>query len=390
MRRDFDILNIARKRFDDDIILQKLFTHLLRIGFMLVGLGDRDDHRNASGLHMVYCFDRLGLWPVIGSDNDHDDVGHVRAALTHFGERFMARRIEEGDRRFVLHRHLIGANMLRDPARFFGYDRSAAQHVEQRRFAVIDMAHDRDDWRAGFERFGRVDITGIDFNVRIRHAIDVVAEFGDEQFGRILIDHVAAGGGHAHLEQHLDQIAGAFGHTVGKLADRNRFRNRNIAELLGGGAALRMAALFLFTRTLERGERTRTRPFAVIKCARDGQLARLATIIDTATTRWTRGLWTTRCGGRANGGTTERAVGFAFFNSGNGRCSTCGSGSRFGIKCCAFGLNHGDCCGGFLSLAIIVHAALFIVGGIVFLAVFAAARFFKRIHARFFGFAQQL
>ena len=59
----------------------------------------------------------------------------------------MARRIEECDLA-VLHLHLIGADVLRDSAGFLFGNASLADCVKQRRLAVIDVTHDRDDRRS--------------------------------------------------------------------------------------------------------------------------------------------------------------------------------------------------------------------------------------------------
>ena len=48
--------------------------------------------------------------------------------------------------------HLIGADVLRDAAGFAATDVRAADRVEQRRLAVVDVAHDRDDRRARLQR----------------------------------------------------------------------------------------------------------------------------------------------------------------------------------------------------------------------------------------------
>ena len=47
---------------------------------------------------------------------------------------------------------LVGADVLRDPAGFRGGDRRLADRVQERRLAVVDVAHDRDDRRPGGER----------------------------------------------------------------------------------------------------------------------------------------------------------------------------------------------------------------------------------------------
>ena len=62
-------------------------------------------------------FERLRHDAVIGADHQNDDVGHLGAAGTHTGKRFVARRIDEDDLLAVV-RHLRCADMLRDAAGF--------------------------------------------------------------------------------------------------------------------------------------------------------------------------------------------------------------------------------------------------------------------------------
>ena len=91
---------------------------------------------------------------VVGGHDQHDHVGHVGAAGTHRGERLVARRIEERDD--ALRRgDVIGADVLRDAARFAAGHARAANGVEQRRLAVVDVAHHRDDRRTR-QQFRRV------------------------------------------------------------------------------------------------------------------------------------------------------------------------------------------------------------------------------------------
>ena len=69
------------------------------------------------------------------------------AAGTHGGERLVARGVEEGDGLAVVV-DLVGADVLGDAAGLAGGDVGLADRVEQRRLAVVDVAHDRDDRRA--------------------------------------------------------------------------------------------------------------------------------------------------------------------------------------------------------------------------------------------------
>ena len=256
-RGDLDVLHLAGHLLDHHLVLEQLLADLLGIGAGLVDLVDRHDHRHAGRLGVVDRLDRLRHQPVVGRHHQDDDVGDVGAARAHLGERLVARRVEEGDLRLVRQRDLIGADMLGDAAGLAGDDVGAADRVEQAGLAVIDMAHDRDHRRARLQRPFGIDIgLGLDVDVGFADALDVVAELGDQQLGRVLVDHLVDGDRHAHLEQRLDQVGGALGHAVGELADGDRFGHDDVADLLGRRAGLLMGALFLLARALQRRQRT--------------------------------------------------------------------------------------------------------------------------------------
>ena len=90
---------------------------------------------------------RLGHDAVVGRDDEDGDVRHLRAAGAHGRERLVARRVEERDLPPV-DLGLVGADVLRDPAGLGLDDRGLADRVQERRLAVVDVAHDRDDRRA--------------------------------------------------------------------------------------------------------------------------------------------------------------------------------------------------------------------------------------------------
>ena len=168
--------------------------------------------------------------------------------------------------------------MLRDAAGFAGHDVGLAQRIEQRRLAVVDMAHDGDDRRTRLQRarFVRYAFQAFE-HVGFRHALDGVAVFGGDEFGRVGVDHVVDLRHDAVLHQHLDDVDGAARHAVGEFgngdvsgivtsrgpADRGRL-------LLSGAVhALQMAAI----------GRDRTRALVVVgQRLGDGELASAARI----------------------------------------------------------------------------------------------------------------
>ena len=88
---------VAAHAFDHDFVLQQVGAHAVGIGVRLVDLVDRHDDRHAGRLGMIDGFDRLRHDAVIGSDDQHRDVGHLGASSAHGRERFVARRVDEGD-----------------------------------------------------------------------------------------------------------------------------------------------------------------------------------------------------------------------------------------------------------------------------------------------------
>jgi len=143
---------------------------------------------------------------------------------------------------------------------------------------VVDVTHDRDDRGTRLQRLDRIlDRAGRQIDVRIADAGDVVAEFGDQQLGGVLVDRLVDGDRHAHLEQRLDQVGALFRHAVGEFLDSDRVRHDDVADLLlARRGPADVTAMFLFTRALERGERAGASALLTTERAVDGQLAATA------------------------------------------------------------------------------------------------------------------
>ena len=145
--RHLDDDRVAAPRLGNEFVLGELREHTLRIGVVLVDLVDRHHDRHVGGAGVVDRLDRLGHDAVVGGDHQHDDVGRVGAAGTHLRERGVARRVEERDRT-VLVLHLVGTDVLGDATGLTVDDVGAADVVEQRGLAVVDVAHHGDHRRA--------------------------------------------------------------------------------------------------------------------------------------------------------------------------------------------------------------------------------------------------
>ena len=127
--------------------LDELGAHAIRVGIGLVDLVDRDDDRHVRRACACWIASTVcGMTPSSAATTSTTMSVTLRAAGAHRGERRVARRIEERDhalRRF----HVVRADVLRDAARLARRDLGAADVVEQRGLAVVDVAHDRDDRR---------------------------------------------------------------------------------------------------------------------------------------------------------------------------------------------------------------------------------------------------
>ena len=70
-----------------------------------IDLVDRDhDLHVRRGLGVIDRFDCLRHQAVIGRDNEHDDVGNIRAARAHRGEGGVTGRVDESDCRCLCNR----------------------------------------------------------------------------------------------------------------------------------------------------------------------------------------------------------------------------------------------------------------------------------------------
>jgi hypothetical protein len=95
-----------------------------------IDLVDRDDERHARVLGVRDRSIVCGMTESSAATR-HDDVRHLRAAGAHGRERFVARRVEEGDVLAARQRHVVRADVLRDAARLARDDVRLADVVEE-------------------------------------------------------------------------------------------------------------------------------------------------------------------------------------------------------------------------------------------------------------------
>ncbi len=157
--------------------LGQLFLDLVRVCSGLVDLvdGEYDGHTGSRG--MVDGLDGLRHDIVISSDDNDTEVGHFGTAGTHGGEGLMARSVKEGDVAAVREFHVIGTDMLGDAAGLACDHVGIADIVEKRSLAVVYVAHDGHDRRAGHEFVFRILFLLDGFHNLSRNVFGLVAEF---------------------------------------------------------------------------------------------------------------------------------------------------------------------------------------------------------------------
>ena len=182
-------LHLAAVFFRQHALRDELLLDALGIRIRLVDLVHRDDDRHVARLRMGDRFLRLRHHAVVRGDDQHDDVRDLRAARAHRGERLVTRRVEERDH--ALRRlDVISADVLRDATRLAARDARAADRVEQRRLAVVDVTHDGDHRRTR-QRFGRVRLRGFDehrVGIVELGRLGLVAHFLDDDHRGFLVD----------------------------------------------------------------------------------------------------------------------------------------------------------------------------------------------------------
>src|SRR4051794_12309679 len=322
---DVDEHRVAAVLLGHEVVLGQLLADLGGVGPLLVHLVDRDDDRDAGRLRVVERLDGLRHDAVVGRDHQHRDVGHLRTAGTHGGERLVARGVDEGDRAVdvLVHVvHLVGADVLGDAARLAGDHVRRPDRVEQLGLAVVDVTHDRDHRRTRLEEL--LVALGLALDVDVEGAeqlavlvlqgddLDVVTELGAEQAERVLVEGLRRRRHLAEVEQHRDEAGGVGVDLLGEVGQRRATaqpddRRAVTARDLGAARHGRRHVVELFTPLLLRTaatDRTATAaPEGALRAAATGAaLAEAATRRSTAT----RGT-----AARTTGTTAEAATGTA-------------------------------------------------------------------------------
>ncbi len=207
----------------------QLLLDALGLGVGLVDLVDRHEDRHLGGARVVDGFERLRHDAVVGRHHQDDDVGDLGAAGAHAGECFVAGRVDEDDLAAV-HLHLVGADVLGDAAGFAGGHVGFADGVEQRRLAVVDVAHDGDH-RSALEQILGVlgDLHGLHGLFFVADGSGGSAELARHFGGQFGIERLVDGHEDAAVHQLLHHQGGLHIEFLGKLLDGDAFGNGDLA-----------------------------------------------------------------------------------------------------------------------------------------------------------------
>src|SRR5665647_1386955 len=99
-----------------------------------------------------------GLWHhiIVSCNDDDDNVGDFGTTGTHGGKGFVTRCIQEGDFTTVIQRNVISTDVLCDTTGFTGNNIGATNIIEQGSLTMVDVTHDRDNWRTRLQIFFQI------------------------------------------------------------------------------------------------------------------------------------------------------------------------------------------------------------------------------------------
>jgi hypothetical protein len=204
---------------------------------LLIDLVEGEDHGYTRRLRVVDGFACLWHHTVVRRDHDDRDVGDLRTAGTHGGERFVTRCIEEGDALAALQLHAVCTDVLGDTTGLTGDHVRFADVIEQGGLAVVDVAHDGDDRRTG--RSMRSSTSASSCKVLLHIGTDELhfeaVLLGDhgEGFG---IEALVDAHHHTQREAGLDDVGHRHAHHARQLAGGHEFGDleRHAGQFLGG------------------------------------------------------------------------------------------------------------------------------------------------------------
>src|SRR5690606_25448589 len=158
--------------------------------------------------------------------------------------------------------------------------------VEQRGLAVVDVAHDRHDRRAGLQVAVFVgNVEDAFFDVGFRYTLDGMTEFNGDEFSQVGVDQIAGLHHLACRRQELADVHSALGHALRQFLDGDGFRQDHFAHYLLTRLLHHGALELLLAATHGRERTAALRAILVGRGGRQRQLA-LTTAVVGLRTGW--------------------------------------------------------------------------------------------------------
>ncbi len=234
---DFHHHRVATPFLGHQAAVGELALHALGQSLRLVDFiyGDNDGH--VGGFGVRNSFFRLRHHAIVRGYDQDDNVRNLCAARTHSRERFMARCVDKNDPPLVNVR-FIRADMLRNSACFARRYLGFADGIKQAGLAVVHVAH-HGDYRSARQLVSTalfLDFFFLDYLLFKGHDLDDSVERLRQAGRGGDIESLVDAGENAAVEQGFQQVLGANIHLLGKLANGDAFRHRDVPRLaLHGG-----------------------------------------------------------------------------------------------------------------------------------------------------------
>ncbi len=215
-------------------MLGQLPFHELHVRLHEIHLVDGDDDGHLGLLGVVDGLDGLRHDPVHRRDDKHHDIGHLRPACAHHGERLVARRVQENDSPLGLPLRrgrevdAIGTDVLRDPAVLALGDVRAADGVQELCLAMVDMTHDRDDGRPRGQVFLVLRVLLDDRLVVEGDDIHLAVVFRSKERCGVRVDLLVDRQHHPHCHELVDEVGPLEVHLLGQVCNGDPLGDGNL------------------------------------------------------------------------------------------------------------------------------------------------------------------
>ncbi|CDA60994.1 conserved domain protein [Clostridium sp. CAG:169] len=234
-------LGLCRNRNTDDVaapflryqlVLGQLLHNLIRVCSRFIHFVDSNDDRNASRFCVVDRLNGLRHDAVVGSYNQHCNIGDVRTARTHSGKRLMSRGIQEGDW-LAADVDLVRTDVLGDTACLGGGDIRMTNGVKDGGLTVVYVTHNNNDRRTLYLLFvlilAVVEQTVLDGNDHL--TLDLCTDFHCNQCSGIVVDDVRHRLHLAQCHQAFDNLCRLNFQLESQVADGDFIRQGDVQLL---------------------------------------------------------------------------------------------------------------------------------------------------------------